>query len=67
MSRTVLQASVEMLYSDRLGEPLGDWIDQSRATGASWRSIELELHARTDGALTVTAVSLAKWYGEVAA
>jgi hypothetical protein len=64
LSVTVLQASVEATFEAKTGQPLAAFVAGRRAAGASWRSLEREAYGATGGAVQVTSVSLARWYGE---
>ena len=64
MDRSPYRTTMEAMFERQIGEPLGDFVTRRLGDGASWRSIEREIYSATDGAVSVSSVSLARWFGE---
>lgn len=46
-----------------LRQPLDEWVDERRDTGATWQAIADELAKVTAGQVAVTREALRLWYG----
>ena len=53
---------VERLFAEHAGLPLADFVAQMRAEGASWRAIERHVFADTQGVVSVSSLSLKRWF-----
>jgi len=51
----------DALFTDRVGQPLTDWIADRRDAGTSWRRITRDLYDATDGVLDVAPQTLINW------
>ena len=51
----------DALFTDRVGQPLDDWIADRREEGQSWRAISRELQTVTGGVIDVTPQTLINW------
>lgn len=57
------RAYVEELFEAKVGQNLADFVGARRQQNQSWRSIEREMFAASDGSVSVSSVSLQRWYG----
>ena len=64
MAQTKLHQITDRLFAELYGQPLGEWVSDRREAGATWRRIEKELFAKTDGAVDVSHPTLIAWYGD---
>lgn len=62
---TTKQQLIELQFRDSQGRDLPSWLAEQRTAGLTWRDLERELYRLSDGAISVTHVSLHTWYGEV--
>ena len=49
------------LAGNLVGQPIGDWIAERRAAGASWRQIARDLNAATGGRIRATHETVRNW------
>jgi len=53
----------DVLWADRYGYPLGDWVAERREQGSSWRHISEEIKARTS--VEITHATLINWFPQL--
>ena len=51
------------LHTSTHGYPLSDFVADRRDQGGSWRTISVEIHTATDGAIDLPPQTLLNWYG----
>ena len=66
MAQTKLHQITDRLFAELYGQPLGAWVADRRGEGMTWRRIENELFAKTDGSIYVSHPTLIAWYGDTA-
>lgn len=55
---------VERLFAEHAGTPLADFVAQLQQEGASWRAIERHVFADSGGVVSVSSLSLKRWFGD---
>ena len=54
----------DALFTDRVGQPLNDWIADRRDRGDTWRAITRDLYDVTGGVIDVVPQTLINWSSE---
>lgn len=59
-TQSIAHQLADVLWADRYGYPLTDWVEERREQGASWRHIASEIQARTT--VEVSHATLIGWF-----
>lgn len=62
--RSLAHKIADVLWDDRYGQTLTEWVEERRGQGAKWRHIAAEIEARTD--VPFNHATLLGWFPELA-